>query len=87
MRRIHSVYTEENITKAIISILQNFNIAPRLGYYISNNYGANDIYLREICRKLRLDIKNPDSRRIRYLEYILNLAAETFIFNIDSELF
>ena len=84
MRRVYGAYSGENITKAIIPILQDFNIAPRLGYYISDSYGANDTYLREIYRRLRLDI---NSRRIRYLEYILNLAAEAFLFSTNLKLF
>ena len=87
MRRVHGAHSGENIAEAMTPVLQDFDIAPRLGYYIGDNHGANDTCLREICRKLRPDIKDPDSRRVRCLGHILNLAAEAFLFGTDSESF
>jgi hypothetical protein len=87
MRRVQGAHTGENIVEAMIPILKEFNVAPRLGYYIRDNHGVNDTYLRVIYRKLRLDIKDPDSRRVRYLEHILNLAAKAFLFKKDADSF
>ena len=81
MRRVHGAHSGENIAEAMILVLQDFDIAPRLGYYIGDNHGANDT---EICRRLRPDIKDPDSRRVRCLGHILNLAVEAFLFGTDS---
>jgi hypothetical protein len=36
---------------------------------------------------LRPDIKNPDSRRVRCLGHIINLAAKAFLFGKDSDSF
>jgi hypothetical protein len=63
------------------------DIVFRLRYFIGDNYNANAIYLRAIYRRLCLDIKDPDSRRVRYLGYILNLAAKAFLFNKDADVF
>ena len=87
MRRVRGTYSGENIVEAIIPMLEEFDVAPRLGYYIRDNYGANDTCLRAICRKLRPDIKDLNSRRVRCLEYILNLIAKAFLFRIDADSF
>jgi hypothetical protein len=87
MRRVLDTHSEENITKTIIPILQDFDIAPRLGYYIRDNHGSNDICLRVICRNLRPDIKDPDTKRVRYLKHILNLTAKAFLFRKDTKSF
>jgi hypothetical protein len=87
MRRVHGAHSGENIAEAMIPVLQDFNIAPRLGYYIGDNQGSNDTCLRAICRKLRPDIKDPDARRVRCLGHILNLAAKAFLFRKDAESF
>jgi len=36
---------------------------------------------------LRPNIKEPDSRRVRYLGYILNLIVKAFLFNKDADAF
>ena len=87
MRRIRGAYSGENIAEAIIPVLEEFDVAPRLGYYIGDNHSINDTCLRAICRKLRPDIKDPDSRRVRYLGYILNLTAKAFLFRTDADSF
>lgn len=84
---MRGTYSGENIIEAIIFILQDFDIAPRLGYYIRDNHGSNNICLRVIYRNLRLNIKDPDARRIRYLGYILNLTAKAFLFRKDTKSF
>jgi hypothetical protein len=67
MRRVYGAHSGENIAEAMIPVLQDFDIAPRLGYFIGDNHGSNDTCLRAICRKLRPDIKDPDARRVRCL--------------------
>jgi hypothetical protein len=86
IRRIKEAYTGENIIKAVMPVLLKMGIFLKLGYFIADNDGRNDIYIRVILRKHRPDIKNPDSRRIRYLGYIINLAAKAFLFgkNVDA---
>jgi hypothetical protein len=38
-------------------------------------------------RKYRLDIKDPNSRRVRCLGYIINLAAKAFLFGKNADAF
>jgi hypothetical protein len=71
----------------MILILQEMDIVFRLRYFIGDNYNANATYLRTIYRRLRLNIKDPDSRRVRYLGYILNLTAKAFLFGKNADVF
>jgi hypothetical protein len=87
MRRIRGTHTGENITKAVMPILLEIGILLKLGYFIANNDARNDICIRAILRKYRPDIKDPDSRRVRYLGHITNLAAKAFLFGKNADAF
>jgi hypothetical protein len=67
IRRINKAYTDKNITKAVIPILIKMRILLKLDYFITNNDAYNDIYIRVILKKYRLNIKDLNSRKIRYL--------------------
>ena len=87
IRRIRGTYTGENIIKAVMPILLEIGILLKLSYFIADNNGRNNIYIRAILRKYRPDIKNSDSRRVRYLGYIINLAAKAFLFGKNADAF
>jgi hypothetical protein len=87
LRRVKGSHTGENIAEVMIPVLKEMGIVSRLGYFIGDNASPNDTYWRVICRKLRPDIKEPDSRRVRYLGHILNLAAKAFLFGKDADAF
>jgi hypothetical protein len=87
IRRINEAYTGKNITKAVIPILVKIGILPKLGYFIANNDARNDIYIRVILRKYRPNIKDPNSRRVRCLRYIINLAVKAFLFSKNTDAF
>jgi hypothetical protein len=86
IRRINEAYINENIVKTVIPILIKIGILLKLGYFIINNDSRNDIYIRVILKKHRPNIKDFNSRRVRYLKYIINLAVKTFLFgkNVDA---
>ena len=87
MRRVSGTHSGENIAEAMIPVLQEMGVVLRLGYFIGDNHDANATCLRAICRRLRPDIKDPDSRRVRCLGHILNLAAKAFLFGKDADAF
>jgi hypothetical protein len=87
IRRINEAYTGENIAKAVIPILIKIEILLKLGYFIANNGSRNDIYIRAILRKYRPNIKDPNSRRVRCLKYIINLAVKAFLFDKNADAF
>ena len=87
IRRIKGYYIGENITEVIIPILQTMISSDRIGYFIRDNNGRNDIVICAILAELRPDLKDPDYRRVRYLGYIINLAAKAFLFRKDADVF
>jgi hypothetical protein len=87
MRRIRGTYTGENIAEAVMPVLLEMGILLKLGYFIADNDSRNDICIRAILRKHRPDIKDPDSRRVRCLGYIINLAAKAFLFGKNADAF
>jgi hypothetical protein len=68
-------------------ILLKMRILLKLGYFIANNDGRNDTCIRVILRKHRPDIKDFNSRRVRCLGYIINLAAKAFLFGKNADAF
>jgi hypothetical protein len=68
-------------------ILIKMEILPKLGYFIANNDGRNDTCIRAILRKHRPNIKDLNSRRVRCLGHIINLAAKAFLFGKNTDAF
>jgi hypothetical protein len=63
-------------------------ILLKLGYFIAdNNNVRNNICIRAILRKHRPNIKDLGSRRVRCLEYIINLAIKAFLFGKNADAF
>jgi hypothetical protein len=87
IRRIKGYYTGENIAEVIILILQTMISNNRIGYFIRDNNRRNDTIIRTILAQLRPDLKDPDSRKVRYLGYIINLVAKAFLFGKDADAF
>jgi hypothetical protein len=70
----------------VLEEMEEMEIVSRLGCFIGDNAGNNDTW-RAICRKLRSDIKEPDSGKVRCLGHILNLVAKAFPFGKDADAF
>ncbi len=87
LKRVRGAHSGENIAEAIIPVLVDMEVVQKLGYFIADNAGNNNTYIRAICRQLRPDIKNPDSRRVRCLGHIINLSAKAFLFSDDPDAF
>jgi hypothetical protein len=87
LREIEGTHTGENLAEAIVPVLEEYDLADRLGFFIADNASNNDTCIRYILRALRPDIKDPDSRRVRCLAHVINLAAKAFFFGSDAESF
>jgi hypothetical protein len=68
-------------------VLIKNGILLKLGYFIADNDARNDTYIRAILRKHRSNIKDFDSRRVRCLKHIINLAAKAFLFGKNVDVF
>jgi hypothetical protein len=59
----------------------------RLGFFIGDNVTTNNTAIRAILAYLYSDLKDPDSRRVRCLNHIINLAAKAFLFEKNAKAF
>jgi hypothetical protein len=75
------------MAEVIILIILVISIKDQLDFFIGDNAGTNNTIIRCILTNLRPDIKDPDSRRMRCLGYIINLAAKAFLFGKDADTF
>jgi hypothetical protein len=87
IRKIKGSHNGENTAKAIIPILIKMNIINKLGYFITNNVTTNNLIIKIILQRLRLDITYLGERRVRCLRHIINLAAKAFLFSNNKESF
>jgi hypothetical protein len=90
-RRLLGAHTGENIAACFWSVVQDFGLERRLGYFTLDNASSNDTALAAIGRKLEaLGISfDAQERRLRCFGHILNLAAKAFLWsenplNIDD---
>jgi hypothetical protein len=87
IRRVKGSHSGENIAEAIIPILVEMEIVSKLGFFITNNAITNDIAVDLILQRLKPDITYRKERRVRYLSYIINLAAKALLFGGDKDCF
>jgi len=87
IKRVKGSQTGENITKAVLPIIEGIISSKQLGFFIADNAPVNDVAIRLILTHLRPDLKTPDSRRVRYLGHIINLIAKAFLFGKDADAF
>jgi ribosome biogenesis protein Nip4 len=87
MRRVKGSYSRENITEVIIPVLVEIEIINKLGYFTTDNYCVNDTTIEFILKYFRSNITYLRERRVRYLGYIINLAAKAFLFGRNKDSF
>ena len=87
IRRVKGAHSGENIAEAVIPIIEEIISKNRLGFFIGDNAATNNTAIRAILAHLLPELKNPDSRHIRYLGYIINLTTKAFLFGQDADAF
>lgn len=78
-RRVIGADSGANQAEIILSIIQEYEIASKLGYFVLNNNTSNDICVDQISRELRPDL-NTKERRLQCVGNIVNHAATEFLF-------
>jgi len=87
MKRVRGAHTGENIAEAVIPIIKEMVSSDRLGFFMGDNAAENGTAIRAIVAHLCPNEKDPDSRRVRCLGHIINLAAKAFLFGQDADSF
>jgi len=87
MKRVKGAKTGENITEAMIPIIEGMISDKQLRFFIGDNATENGTAIRAILAHLCSHLKDPDSRRVRCLGHIINLTAKAFLFGHDADAF
>jgi hypothetical protein len=89
IRELTGAHTGENQAAIVKSVIQEYDLVDKIGYFVldnaANNDEAVDIILYDLC-----DNWTPAerlSRRLRCLGHVLNLAAKAFLYGKDHEAF
>ena len=86
--RLRGSHGGQHQAEHVNSIIDWYEFAHKLGYYIGDNHGSNDKCCRLISRHLREQYQihwEPKARRIRCHGHVINLASQAFIFAPDKE--
>jgi hypothetical protein len=68
-----------------LPVTGDFELERKIGYFVSDNIGSNDLAVDAFCRELKL--KNPTARRLRCIGHVINLAAKAFLFGKEEGCF
>lgn len=71
-----------NQAAIIQNVLNDYRICNKLGYMVMDNAGTNNTLIAAIADSLQDEgvLYNAGERRLRCMGYIINLAAEAFLF-------
>lgn len=86
--RLRGSHGGQHQAEHVNSVIDQYGVAHKLGYYIDDNLGSNDKCCRFISRHLREQYQihwEPKTRRIRCHGHVINLASQAFIFAPDKE--
>jgi hypothetical protein len=67
-----------------VEVIKDYKIRNQLGYFVTDNTGNNNTAINLLCDLLSL---KAESRRLRYLRYIINLAIKAFLYRKNTKLF
>ena len=84
LRRLCGPYSGENIAEAVLKVIHKYELTGnQVGWFVLDNASSNDTCVAEILKALGIN-DTLESRRLRCLGHIFNLAAKAFLFGSDS---
>jgi hypothetical protein len=85
LKEVEGSYLSENLAASYLPVITDFNLNGKIGHFISDNVGSNNLAIEAFCKELKL--KNLTARRLKCLGHIINLAAKAFLFNKEEGAF
>jgi len=86
LRQLKGTHSGENIVKIMRTLIYEYEIENRIGYFVLNNISSNNTCVRELLPYIKPNISSKH-RRLRYFGHIINLAVKVFLWGSDFELF
>jgi hypothetical protein len=85
LKEVEGSYSGENMAACCLPVIGDFELEGKIGYFVSDNVGSNDLAVEALCGELKL--KNLKARRLRCLGHVINLAAKAFLFGKEEGYF
>lgn len=82
LRPMYGAHSGVAIAEELMTVMRDFKISDRVGYFVADNASNNDAALREIAKEIDID---PLRQRIRCSAHILNLVAKAILYGTDSD--
>ena len=83
---MQGAHSGENIAEAIVRVIQEYDIADKVGYFQADNAGNNDTCIEAILKEISPS-STANQRRLRCYGHVINLAAKAFLFGDDLDAF
>ncbi|TMI77394.1 MAG: hypothetical protein E6H10_19115 [Bacteroidetes bacterium] len=83
IREVHGEHTGENIANVVYSVMKEYDIHTRFGYYVGDNATNNDTSLDFLDHHLRddgYDGFEPEKRRLRCFAHEMQIAVKGLLF-------
>ena len=85
LKEVEGSHSGENIAACCLPVIGDFELEGKIGYFVSDNVGSNDLAVDAFCKELKL--KNSKTRCLRCLGHVINLAAKAFLFGKEEKCF
>jgi len=83
LRRLYGAHTGENQSQIVLTLLQEYFLVKKVGYFILDNNTALS------CLFAKLNeigvIFNPEESRLRYIGHVINLVVKAFLYGYEVE--
>jgi hypothetical protein len=79
LKQVLGSHEGANVAEIMIPVISDMIPLDKIGFFQADNDGRCDTAIDAILSKLRPDIKDPRSRRVRCLGHIINLVVSAFM--------
>ena len=87
LRRLRGKHSGKNIAEAVVDVVRTYGLtSDQIGWFVLDNATSNDTCVAQILTTLDID-DEVEHRRLRCLGHIINLAAKSFFFGANSDIF
>jgi len=82
---MRGAHTGENQSQILLTILQEYSLVHKIGYFTFDNATNNDSVLLYLSQQLKdMGIRfNPIESRLRCIGHVINLVVKAFLYGQD----
>ena len=86
LKKIHERHIDENMIVMMLITFDEYEIRNFFDYFVMNNAESNDIIITILSKTFKKDDIAYDSieHRLRYIDHIINLSIQFFLFDKHS---